>query len=282
MKPVKSVFLFVISLVTFSSCFNPPEFDDTPQIDFKGVYFKDAQAIGQKDSLVLTISFRDGNGDLGLTADEIDPPYNDINYYLEKDGQLTPIGKRARYSNLPQFVDVPDGPNPGKLVTVRTRKNPAYSSLPSFNDPYACTFYIYDSLYISEEHENVFDDTYKLYKTYTSPSNPDVFVLLDTFYFQRNPNYLNIEVDFMVKQSDNSYVEFDWEKEFCTSAFNQRFPRLSEEDGPLEGDLQYALVSTGIRSVFNNRTLKLRVTIRDRALNASNTVESEDFLLDDI
>lgn len=281
MEPFKIILSFGI-LLSAHACVTPPEFDDAPSIEFESVSFQDALSPDQKDLLVVTIRYKDGNGDLGLAAHEIDPPYHDVNYFLEKDGQLTPVGKITRYSSLPQFVDVPSGSDPGKLVTVRTRKKTAYSTLPSFNDPYACTFYAYDSVFVSEEHKSIFDGSHNLYKTLTSPLNPDVYVLLDTFYYQRNPNYLNIEVDFLVKQSDNTYLEFDWEKEFCTSSFNQRFPRISEESQPREGSLEYSIMSTGIRSVFDNKILTLRVTIKDRALNVSNSVESGDFLLNDI
>jgi hypothetical protein len=279
MRPLKSLLLFWFPLALLA-CVDSPEYDEAPQIEFESVSFQGASSAGEKDLLVVTIHYKDGGGDLGLAANEIDPPYHDINYFLEKNGQLTPVGKTTKNPLLPQFIDVPPGSDLGKIVTVRTRKNPLYQSLPRFNDPYACTFYAYDSVFISEENRNIFDDdTHNLYKVISSPTNPDVYVLLDTFYYQRNPNYLNIEVDFLIRQSNGTYEEFDWEKEFCTSSFNQRFPRISDEMDQQEGTLQYTLASTGIRSVFDNKTLKLRVTIKDRALNVSNTVESPDFQL---
>ena len=47
-------------MVILGACFDPPEFGDAPQIDFKSIYFRDAKTVGQKDSLVFTISFKDG------------------------------------------------------------------------------------------------------------------------------------------------------------------------------------------------------------------------------
>jgi hypothetical protein len=72
---------------------------------------------------------------------------------------------------------------------------------------------------------------------------------------------------------------FDWEKEYCEAAFNQRFPVLSEKTGLLEGNLEYALTSVGIQATFGTRTLKLKIRIRDRALHVSNDVETKEFTL---
>lgn len=268
--------------MVMGACFDPPEFPIVPVIDFESIYFKEASGVGVKDSLVVTISFRDGDGDLGLSSTEIEPPYHDVNYFLANNGELSQVEKFSPYNNLPQFLKVPSG-SAGKLVTVRTAEDPAYSGkLPSFNDPYSCTFFTYTSLYVSEEDKAIFENTdINIDSIYKSDRFPDVYVLLDTFYYQRNPNYANIEVEFLVKEG-GEYVVFDWEKEFCTISFNQRFPRLSEKEGPLEGDLQYAMVTSGIRSIFSIKPMKLRIKIRDRALNTSNIVETPEFTLDKI
>jgi hypothetical protein len=281
MKALKGLLLFGISTLLMGACFNPPEFAIVPQIDFKSIYFKEATGAGVKDSLVVTISFKDGDGDLGLSATQIEPPYHDINYFLAKDGEIIPIEKETRYTDQPQFVRIPNGVT-GKLVTSRTAEEPAYASqLPSFNDPFSCTFFSYTSVYVSEEDIGIFDTSYNLDTVLRSDRFPDIYVLLDTFYYQRNPSYANIEVEFLVEQG-GSYTVFDWEKEFCSISFNQRFPVLSENEGPLEGDLQYAMVSSGFKSIFSIKKMKLRIKIRDRNLNLSNVVETGEFTLDKI
>ncbi len=283
MKVLKGTLLFGISMLAVSACFNPPEFPLSPEIDFEGIYFREARQPGEVDSLVLTISFRDGNGDLGLTATQIEEPFHDENFYLANNGELIEVGKVTRYNNLPQFINVPPGVT-GKLVTVRTREDPAYTNkLPLYIDEIAsCTEYTYTEVFVSEEDADIFDSTtHNLDETLTVANLPDVYVLLDTFYFQRNPNYANIEVEFWVKES-NGYTLFDWEKEFCTISFNQRFPVLSEKVGPLEGDLQYAMTSAGILNIFSIKTMKLRVKIKDRSLNESNIIETPEFTLDKI
>lgn len=281
MKALKGLLLFGISTL-MGACFNPPEFPIVPVIDFESIYFKESSGTGVKDSLVFTISFKDGDGDLGLSSTQIDPPYHDINYFLASEGELISVGKHTLYSNLSQFIDIPDNVT-GKLVTVRTADDPAYAGkLPSFNDPYSCTFYTYTSVYVSEEDIGIFDaDTHNVDSVLVSDRFPNVYVLLDTFYYQRNPNYANIDVEFLVKEG-GTYVVYDWLKEYCTISFNQRFPVLSEKEGPLEGDLEYAMVTSGIKSIFSIKTMKLRINIRDRALNTSNIVETPEFTLDKI
>ena len=93
----------------------------------RSIYFQEAKSPGERDELVLTISFRDGDGDLGLSATDIEPPYHDVNYYLANDGDIIALKKRTVRDDLPQFVDVP--PNvTGKLVTVRTPDDPLYKT----------------------------------------------------------------------------------------------------------------------------------------------------------
>ena len=61
--------LLVISS-SLVSCLNEPVYPNTPQIEFKGFsrYILDAgTGVGQqkRDSLIITIGFKDGDGDLG-------------------------------------------------------------------------------------------------------------------------------------------------------------------------------------------------------------------------
>jgi hypothetical protein len=51
--------------VLLASCFNEPEFSNIPRIKFEGLYFGKSNIEDNPDSLVLTLSFEDGDGDLG-------------------------------------------------------------------------------------------------------------------------------------------------------------------------------------------------------------------------
>ena len=280
MKALKGLLLFGIS-TGITACYDPPELPSKPQIDFEGIYFQEAKAVGERDALVVTISFSDGNGDLGLSATEIDPPYHDVNYYLANDGDLIELKKRTVRDDLPQFVDVPPNAT-GKLVTVRTSEDPVYKDvIPSYVDDQAsCTYYTYTEVYVEETDSRIFDDSYN-FTVLSYPNRAPVYVLLDTFYYKRNPSYTNIDVEFWVNDG-SGFKLFDWEKEFCTISFNQRFPVLSDKGGPLEGNLEYAMETSGMKTVFGNKTLKLKIRIRDRDLNTSNQIETPEFTLDKI
>lgn len=107
--------------------------------------------------------------------------------------------------------------------------------------------------------------------------------IADTAYIVINQNSFNIEIDFFLRR-DGAYEEFDWRREFgqfnCIT-FDGRYPILNSEDfeRPLAGSLSYSMVSSGFLPLFGNDTLQLRIEIKDRALNISNTVESQDFVV---
>lgn len=108
---------------------------------------------------------------------------------------------------------------------------------------------------------------------------------IDTFQIRLNQNHNNIFVNFFRKVGGN-YVEYDWrsiDQFLCAPNFDSRFPIIRENvsrELPIEGELTYAMTSRAFRSVMRNDTFKITVSIQDRALNRSNTVESPDFTLE--
>ncbi len=284
MKILKGISTFLFFSILFGACFDPPTFPVVPEIEFESIKFVAAKTISDNDSLNLTIIFRDGDGDLGLTTTAIDQPYNSSNFFLVNNGQLEKVGTSQFYTNLPPFID-PGSGQQGKLATVRTRNDPDFSTLPPYTIPFSCINYTYDSIYISEEDKDIFDGSYNLYKTLTAPNLPNVYVLLDTFYYEINSFHNNITVDFLIKNSNGTFREFDWVTEFCVSdnspglSYDGRFPVLAEKSGPLEGTLKYSMVSSGFLELFSVNTLKLRIQVYDRALNKSNIIETPEFTL---
>ena len=147
----------------------------------------------------------------------------------------------------------------GTFITYKTKRTkPGYDTLPAFVKPYNCINWEVRTL------------------------NTKV----DTFYFKLNPNHYNIFVDFFVQNTDGTFKEFDWQKEFtypnCGIPFDGRFPRLSKDltqKTPLDGTIHYSMKSTGFLILFSIKTLKLKVTIQDRSLNKSNTIETPLFTL---
>jgi hypothetical protein len=81
--------LLLTLLVSAVACNKPPEYPIEPHIEFKAIESYPIASLGGRfDSLVIVTRFEDGDGDLGLSAeDEQIPPYNEdnnaINYLLE-------------------------------------------------------------------------------------------------------------------------------------------------------------------------------------------------------
>ncbi|MDZ4715853.1 MAG: hypothetical protein SH819_10335 [Cytophagales bacterium] len=235
---VNGIGLSVAVALFMASCFEPPQFSPIPSIEFESVVFKDVANQSDPDSLIVTLRFKDGDGNLGLDPDNLadkSPPFNNRYYFIANDGSV---------------------------ITYKTKRtNPAYDTLPAFVKPYNCVNW--ESITIDNK--------------------------VDTFYFQLNPNHYNIFVDFMVKNTNGSFTKFDWTKEFsypqCGITFDGRFPILSKDlsqKAALDGKIRYGMPSTGFLILFSIKTLKLRITIQDRKLNKSNTVESPEFTLQQI
>lgn len=67
--------LFVFFPLTILSCRKPPDYSETPEITFKSIskqLIYDTDNLAYVDSVSITISFKDGDGDLGLSTDDIE------------------------------------------------------------------------------------------------------------------------------------------------------------------------------------------------------------------
>jgi len=70
--------LVVLTTVAVSSCLSPPNFPSTPSIEFKKLEVtRVVDNTGTYDNVAVTVSFKDGEGDLGLTEEQktADSPY---------------------------------------------------------------------------------------------------------------------------------------------------------------------------------------------------------------
>lgn len=229
--------VIVLGLGLFS-CFDPPTYSNTPEIEFQNLVFKETPNLSDADSLLLFIKFKDGDGNLGL-----EPGENGCT-----DQTLSICFNEKTYF---RFTDT------NEFVTYKDKRLRPELGLPDYVKPYDCINW-----------ELVFDNS----------SPPKV---VDTIYFELNDDHYNIFVDFLVKQNDGSFQEFDWRTEFCTT-YDGRFPILAKNNNlslksPVEGTLRYAMLSTGFKLQFSIKTLKLRIYIQDRLLNKSNTIETPEF-----
>lgn len=106
----------------------------------------------------------------------------------------------------------------------------------------------------------------------------------DTIRADYNEAYYNYSIT-LYRKINGQYEEYDFLlQDECSPPLGGRFPPLRDDfsvDRPLKGTLQWG--SVGFYKLrFRNDTLRLDVTIRDRAGNVSNMVTKEDFTLESI
>ena len=219
-NPLWYLFVFLI----LGSCMDRPTFPNTPSIGPYEFYFREIKDI-TLDSLVIKIRFEDGDGDLGLDAEEIYYPYH-----------------------LLDPVTVGQPPNEDTL---------------RFGDPG------------TPEEYNCVD--YEIIRRESSV-NGSLVVTSDTIYVERNPDHFNFFLEFLIKEDDGSFRVFDpaLERNCAPRYYGRYFVLNTARDiRPLEGELQYSLVS-GFRLLFRNEIIKIRIQIQDRALNKSNIIETDE------
>lgn len=266
------MFVFCGALVT--SCFEPPEYPDIPEITFKSVQFKKGGIDGEgnivADTVVLMLNFKDGNGDIGVSPDEVYPPFNDRWYYTK-----SKIGGSGVFEcNDPEkcWYYSLDTTQFKKYIKLSDRKKPEYATLEDFSKPYNCINW----QKIEYDHDK----------------NPETEVIpLDTIYFKLNPHYNNIFVQFEIKNDNpadprNPFDTVFDESQYFTfplcgiRPFNGRIPILFDEttmNTPLEGTIRYTIPSVSFPTIFGSKVLRLRVYIEDRALNKSNEIVTSEF-----
>jgi hypothetical protein len=266
MKMFRRLVLMVFCSVGIASCFDPPEYPDTPEIIFKSVNFVAVPDLptGEvtPDSLILVLRFKDGDGNLGLSPNETAPPFNDRWYYLKTPVDPKVLPQCAPYANENRCFDF-DLSQIDHYINYTDRSTPPYDTLKDFVKPYNCTNW-----------DVVRDEQGKV---------------VNQIYFSLNPHYSNIFVEFQTKtgtvNDPDPYVPFNW-SDFLTypscevQGFNGRFPLLQEpgtDSSPLEGEIRYSMPSPFFKIIFGSKTIRLKVYIEDRALNKSNVIYTNDF-----
>ncbi len=110
--------LFVYGIFFFTSCMKKETYPDIPQIEFAGwTSIFDTGQFAKKG--ILAITFKDGNGDIGLNPGDTFPPYNKqgdyyynylIGYFEKQAGEYVKIDLDPPFSaRIP--VLTPDNPN---------------------------------------------------------------------------------------------------------------------------------------------------------------------------
>ena len=119
----KYTILAAFSVLLLLSCNKPPELPIVPTIDFDHVSFAEADG---PDSLIVFINFKDGDGDLGLNADENEWPYEPYDVVTDNNGDTILFGSRPglpAYNPIDYVIDRDNNGNPIDTVLVKINEN---------------------------------------------------------------------------------------------------------------------------------------------------------------
>jgi hypothetical protein len=275
--------LILLTLVQLG-CFRPPEYPDTPQIAFERLRLTDTA------SLVLTFHVRDGNGDIGLSSDDITDPFHPYGVVVGQDDEIITFNNSVNgpYGLIPA-VQLPitytlfKGRDENNNAIIETRTvlglfragdRQFFSADDERPTDFDCLEYEIMSFYTVDQeivNGNVVSET--------------LIEEVDTVFVQRNPSHFNIYIELQIKQGAN-YVAFELDE--CDPGYTARFPLFKKSNigRPLDGNISYAFFSVLFQdpesSPLLTETLRLRFYIYDRALQKSNEVTTPDFRLLDL
>jgi hypothetical protein len=103
MSNVKNYLIIISVLFALGACLSPPDnFPSTPEISFRDLNFSTTPGA---DSLILSIQFKDAEGDLGLNPSDINPPFNPVTYLRDAQGNLIVYSKRPPQAPLFNPID---------------------------------------------------------------------------------------------------------------------------------------------------------------------------------
>jgi len=116
-----------LSLLALSFCTRPPELPVIPSIEFEEVLFKEVEG---PDSLIVSIFFQDGDGDLGLTSYDIYEPYHPYDVKLDNNGDTLYFGdspEMPAYNPVDYVILRDNDGNP--LDTIWVELNPNHYNI---------------------------------------------------------------------------------------------------------------------------------------------------------
>ncbi|MFM8739651.1 MAG: hypothetical protein ACKOC0_05545, partial [Cytophagales bacterium] len=254
-------------ILALDGCFTAPTYPIVPKISFNKLAFEREGSFG---TLVLTLDFTDGDGDLGIDDSfQTDTAFVQ-QYYLLRPNQdfsnvsskLFPYVSNVEYRNLSRLLLVNYGyvqKNPSFGVPKVSKLNlPTGSSFPGLN----C------------KNWN---------QRRVGGNGNDRDAIKDTVFTVLNESYYNIFVNLLIDDGTGNFKVFDPDSGFpfptCADGnFSGRFPVLSSDPGkkaPLDGTLNYRMKSLLTELIIGSKRFKLRVQISDRAYNRSNIIETE-------
>ncbi|WP_109829254.1 hypothetical protein [Reichenbachiella versicolor] len=267
--------IFFLNITVLISCQAPEPFSNTPSIQFSELVYEEADqsnplGIQQTDKIILTIEFTDGDGDLGISQDEVYSPYHDYDLVIDSKNNIVTFNSLPSYP-LTRLERVFNGTE--LYWTGVESKTLDVESLPSYD----CADY--ELLYINKELSQVVAPGQ--ISNIPDPSN----FKLDTLLKVENEFRYNMYVTFYSDNNpDGVFKPVDWPKEAgtgCLIDYNSRFQPLGTA---FEGQLTYKIQSVGggFGLALAKGQFYLECYIFDRSLNKSNTIESPKYRLSDL
>ena len=301
MRSARFIAFSIVISITLYSCFRPNDFDEVPLISFQNLQFVEGPG-NIPDSLILTIDFQDGDGNLGIPESVGTPPYHQYDFVIDANNRFVTLGGQGFQPPFDRtFLD--SGPN-GLILRV---PDETFSEVDNRPPDFDCQFYVVDSIqafwnapfppYTLDIFEFECQNAVQpcvVRDTLLDGNGVGFFqTRLDTFLIAKNDRSQNIFVDFFRKRN-GEYELIDWTRIFsedgCGTDFDGRFPIFDDDRArggkSLEGTIRYSMQSEGFRLVLRNDTFKIQVKISDfgtvESNNVSNTVESPDLTLQQI
>lgn len=122
---LKSYLGIFFLLIGAASCINPPDnFPSVPKITFESIEYSPTSGA---DSLIIGIDFQDAEGDLGLSATDDDPPFQNVDFQRNSNGELITYSTRPpeapSYNPIDWLVD-PIVNNATVKDTIWVKQNP--------------------------------------------------------------------------------------------------------------------------------------------------------------
>ena len=189
---MKHFSLIIIALI-FLSCTDDNNISTTPSISYEKLEFKKSENSFNQDSLILTINFIDGDGDLGLSNDENNYPYHPYNAIIDQDFNWVTLG--STNVTPPLYIYEPNG-----VYYLYNNED----NRPSFN----CENYIIDTVNSTSKL-----DTFYIQK---NENNKNIFI---EFYKKEDNEFKLID---WKRIFDEEYG--------CGIDFNYRFPPLNNSN----------------------------------------------------
>lgn len=251
MRLTKISLLGLVLLCLIGSCVEQSGYSIVPHIDLLDITFKRGDITKSiQDTLIFRLKFSDGDGDLGVTNP--DPNSFDFYnpwYYFYNPNNLSILRGTDLKEQVPQGY---------KLINWAAKRTvPQFDTLPAL----VC-------------------GSWELLRNSQSQ-------VTDTIYIRQNLKAYNVNVDVYAKDNAGTYQPYNFavgpNYDFSNCAYNlfrATFPDLSNNgQTALDGVITFRIASHFLYEFFNTHTLKMDITVNDRAFHTSNVVEKKDFTI---